>query len=213
MNKDYTHITLLVDRSGSMISILDGAQEGVNALLKQQFALDGKVTVTLTEFSSIRSGWGNDFSYKFKNSQSLTRARLANKPFEYKINPDGGTALYDAIVDEIMDTGRDLRNMPEEERPAKVVFVIVTDGEENSSRRFKLGDAKSLIQEQVDKYDWQFMFLGADQSAWQGQQMGIRNNWTYANNSQATMDSYIGASQIVAGYRSGATANIDHSNI
>ena len=49
-NTDYTHLTLVVDRSGSMESVCDEAQAGINALITEQFALDGKLTVTLAQF-------------------------------------------------------------------------------------------------------------------------------------------------------------------
>ena len=55
--------------------------------------------------------------------------------------------------------------MKESERPDQVLFIVITDGEENSSRQFKKSDVKSRIETQKGKYNWQFMFLGADESS------------------------------------------------
>ena len=55
--------------------------------------------------------------------------------------------------------------MPEADRPGLVIFVIVTDGEENSSREFSKARVKKMIQRQQQKYNWHFTFLGADQDA------------------------------------------------
>ena len=55
--------------------------------------------------------------------------------------------------------------MAEQERPGLVIFVIVTDGEENASREFSKARVKKMIQRQQTKYSWKFTFLGADQDA------------------------------------------------
>jgi hypothetical protein len=156
-NPNYTHLVLVVDRSGSMASVQEEAQSGLSALLKEQYALPGKLTVTLTQF---------DTSFD-------TVARLAEEPFEYVLQPRGMTALLDAVGIEINKTGADLSGMQEEDRPNKVLFVVVTDGAENSSHEFTLEKIREMVEHQKDTYDWSFQFIGADASAWQGHDLGM----------------------------------------
>ena len=90
---------------------------------------------------------------------------------------DGRTALNDAVCQAIDETGKKLASMREEERPSKVLFVILTDGEENASRSFTNRDVKKRIQHQTDVYKWGFVFLGANQDAFAtGQEMGIASS-------------------------------------
>lgn len=156
-NPDYTHLVLVVDRSGSMSSVQEEAQSGLTALLKEQFALPGRLTVTLAQFDT-------DFD---------TVVRMSDQPFEYVLEPRGMTALLDAVGMEIHRTGEDLGALPEHDRPSKVLFVVVTDGEENSSHEFTLERVREMVEHQRDVYSWAFQFIGADASAWQGHQLGM----------------------------------------
>ncbi len=156
---DYTHLTLVVDRSGSMSSIRTDAEGGIKTLLTEQFAEDGKLTVTLVDFDET----------------SNTVTRFSDAPIEYHLQPRGCTALFDAVGSEIIRTGQDLAALPEDQRPDQVLFVVVTDGQENSSREFPIERVRELIAQQRDQYKWVFQFLGADESAWQGQEMGMQS--------------------------------------
>ena len=198
MREDYTHITLVVDRSGSMNAVQEDAQGGINTLLEEQFALDGKLTVTLVEFDTIVD----------------TVKRMSNKEFKYTLAPRGMTALLDAVGTEIVKTGQDLAKLKEKDRPSKVLFVVVTDGEENSSREYTIAKVKEMTENQKSKYNWQFQFIGADQAAWAGDSLGMAstqyvgssvgtrtvyttlNNATSAYRSSPTMDSFVMASTV-----------------
>jgi hypothetical protein len=79
--------------------------------------------------------------------------------------PSGGTALLDAMGKTIDATGRRLAAMPEHARPGKVIVVIITDGEENSSREFTYPRVNEMICHQRDVYKWEFMFIGTNQDA------------------------------------------------
>jgi len=188
MKKNYTHVTLVVDRSGSMISMKNGAEEGINALLSDQFKQKGKFTTTIVDF----------------NITSRTIKRLARGVEKYTMFPDGGTALYDAVSDEIDATGRDLAALPESERPSKVVFVIVTDGEENSSRRATKYNVANKIKHQENNYGWKFVFQGAEESAWQGVELGITNTRSYLASNVGQVASYGSLSNAISSYRSGS---------
>ena len=79
--------------------------------------------------------------------------------------PRGNTALLDAIGRTIDYIGSELAATPEPERPSKVIIAILTDGEENSSRKFTMADINQRITQQTMIYHWEFLFLGANQDA------------------------------------------------
>jgi hypothetical protein len=84
------------------------------------------------------------------------------------------TALFDALGTIIQKTGERLARIPESERPARVVFVIITDGAENSSREYTSNQIKEIIQHQSEAYNWQFVYLGANQDSFaSASQIGI----------------------------------------
>ena len=83
----------------------------------------------------------------------------------YRLVPRGMTALLDAVGRAINETGERLAKMDETDRPGLVVFVVMTDGEENSSKEFSKDQVKQMITHQQEKYGWHFTFLGANQDA------------------------------------------------
>lgn len=87
---------------------------------------------------------------------------------------DTNTPLLDAIGHAIDQTGKLLSALSEEERPEKVIFVILTDGEENASIAYNHAQVTGKIKEQTEAYNWDFLFLGANQDAIQtGGSFGI----------------------------------------
>lgn len=187
MLSNYTHLTFVVDRSGSMDTVKRDAQGGINSLLKNQFAEEGVLTVTLVDFDTIHE----------------TKQRMVSEKFSYELVPRGGTALFDAVGREIQKTKTDIEILPKGLRPEKVIFVIVTDGDENSSRQYDLQKTKALIETQQGA-GWTFQFIGADQSAWQGAALGV-NTTQYRNSAigntmmYATMDSAISTARLKGG--------------
>jgi hypothetical protein len=151
MNCDLTDITLVVDRSASMDEIREDAEGGVNAFIRNQAALPGEANITLVQF---------DTEYEF-----VDRGVPASKMKPYKLKPRGCTALLDAVGRAINETGQRLSGMSEAQRPGLVVFVVMTDGLENSSKEFTKPQIKQMIEEQTNNYQWKFTFLGADQDA------------------------------------------------
>lgn len=173
MKTDYTHCSLVVDRSGSMATMAQEATEGIATFLKEQFALDGSLTVTLRQF----------------DTRQETVARMATEPFIYALDPRDMTALLDAIGMEIVQTGADLAALPEDERPEKVLFVIVTDGLENASKEYTMERVRNLIADQRGKYNWDFIFLGAGDSFLQGDAIGVASVG-YDASAAGTSDAY-----------------------
>ncbi len=151
MNNNLTDITLVVDRSGSMEAIRADAEGGVNTFLTDQAGQPGEALVTLVQF---------DTHYEF-----VHRGVPVGKVPRYQLVPRGGTALLDAMGRAINETGERLGMMLEADRPGLVVFVVMTDGEENSSQEFSKATIKKMIEHQQSVYNWQFTFLGANQDA------------------------------------------------
>jgi hypothetical protein len=90
------------------------------------------------------------------------------------ITPRGMTALFDALGTIIQKTGERLARIPESDRPARVVFVIITDGAENASKEYTSDQIKEIIQHQSKAYNWQFVYLGANQDSFaSASQIGI----------------------------------------
>src|SRR5262245_56259735 len=154
MKADYTHISIVLDRSGSMSSIASDTIGGFNRFLEDQQAVPGQATLTLVQF---------DYEYEVLYSgvpiavvQPLTRDTFI---------PRGTTALLDAIGRTILESGEYLSALSEEQRPAKVIFVILTDGIENASKLYTSSRIHEMIDHQRKFYAWEFVFLGANQDA------------------------------------------------
>lgn len=151
---DLTDITVVLDRSGSMASMKEATIESFNGFLNSQRQGAGHVQVSLIQF---------DDRYEVNyEGQPLNVAPLLN---DQTFQPRGSTALLDAIGRTIVATGKRLGGLPEQERPGTVIFVTLTDGQENSSQNYNQIQINSMIAEQRDKYAWQFVFLAANQDA------------------------------------------------
>lgn len=161
MNDNATQITLILDRSGSMGAIMDATVEGVNAFLAEQQKAAGEALLYFVQFDDQ---YDHVYDGDMQGAPLLT---LAEKPDKnhHRYEPRGITALLDAIGRTIEDLGKRLEKMPEPERPAKVVVVIMTDGLENASKHYKLRQIADMIAHQRDVYKWQFQYLGANQDA------------------------------------------------
>lgn len=181
---NYTHLTLIVDRSGSMDSVQAEAQSGLNTLLVEQRLLPGDLTVTLTQF----------------DTEVETIQRMQGESFEYELVPRGMTALLDAVGSEIVRTGEDLAALPEADRPEKVLVVVVTDGAENSSHEYSLEKVREMVSHQRDTYNWDFQFIGAGEAAWQGSSLGM-NSAAYSGTAAGTRAAYGSMSASLGAYR------------
>ncbi len=150
MRNNLTEIIFLLDRSGSMAGLESDTIGGFNAFVERQAKLEGETLVTTVLF---------DDEYEVLwNGIPAPSARLTVN--EYYVR--GCTALLDAIGKTILDVGMRISHTPEPYRPGKVIFVITTDGYENASREFTYQKIKELIRHQKEKYQWEFIFLGAN---------------------------------------------------
>nr|WP_263326467.1 vWA domain-containing protein [Neobacillus sp. Marseille-Q6967] len=150
MNSNLTEIIFLLDRSGSMAGLESDTIGGFNAFVDRQKKLEGKTIVTTVLFDDqYEILWNGIDAEKIKLTEDLYNVR-------------GCTALLDAVGKTIIDVGYRLSQTNEENRPEKVIFVITTDGFENASREFTYKKVKELIKHQQEKYNWEFIFLGAN---------------------------------------------------
>ena len=193
MKEKYTHIAVVLDRSGSMHDVQKDTIGSLNSFLKDQQKEEGGCTFKLVQFDDLYEVVQDFLAIKDVPA-------LDDKTFV----PRGMTALLDAIGKTINNIGQKFDNMDEKDRPERVIFVILTDGIENHSREFTREANNKMITHQTEKYNWQFLFLGADQNAIvEGGNLGIKagNSMTIMRSSkgmQATMTS-VGAA--VTNYR------------
>jgi uncharacterized protein YegL len=148
---NYLKIVFVIDESGSMSGSDEDVIGGFNSYIDTQRKENkGKVTVSL---------------YKFNHE--VTRI-IHDKPIKDIIPltkedyiPGGFTALFDAIGKSIHDTDKQIAKLNNKKKPDSVMFVIITDGQENSSREFSSQALKTLIATHEDLLKWYFIYLGS----------------------------------------------------
>jgi ADP-heptose:LPS heptosyltransferase len=188
-----SEIICIIDRSGSMASISNDAIGGFNTFLEEQRKVPGEATLTFVQFDT-------EYEIVHENKPLQNVPELNHDTYQ----PRGMTALLDAVGRTIDDTGRRLANMPEGSRPEKVIIAILTDGEENSSRKYDLGKVRELIKHQKDNYQWEFIFLGANQDAFaEAAKIGIdaKDSFNFAATEKGVRSAYTNMSASVAQYR------------
>jgi len=188
-----TDINILLDISGSMKEIKSDTIGGFNQFLQTQKELPDEAVVTLVQFDDQY-----DLIYSAVPIQQV--ADLTEETFV----PRGWTALLDALGKLIDTTGTRLRDMPEHDRPSKVIFVIITDGEENKSKTFSKDKIFSMIKHQKDVYSWDFVFIGANQDVIaSGADIGIssKNTFFFTADSRGVHDAYTTLSRNMSLYR------------
>jgi hypothetical protein len=204
MKTDYTHIALVLDRSGSMAQIRTDTIGGVNTFLQSQQEAPGDCTFTLVQFDSRAIETIVD-AEPVKSVEPLTEKTFV---------PRGNTPLYDAIGRTINSTGKFLERLGEPARPAKVIFVIVTDGLENASRCFTSDRVREMINHQTDVYKWEFVFLGVGIDSYAvGGGLGIMRDRTMnlVQNSASVMGAFAACTDNLNMFRARKTATMAFS--
>lgn len=202
--ENYTSINMVLDRSGSMTKLAVETISGFNKFLTEQKKVDGKATLTLATFAS-------DYSLIHDCVPLDSVKDLTTETYK----TGGYTALLDAVAMTIDATGRKLAAMPEDERPRKVIFVIITDGQENFSRQFDREKVFEKISHQRDKYSWEFVYIGANQDAIQeGIKFGISgsNSINYVADEVGTAAIFANVSNNTSTYRNNAAKQVDFFN-
>ena len=182
MKKNLTEMVFILDRSGSMYNLTNDTIGGFNSMIENQKNEEGEAFVTTVLFDNCYEMLHDHVS--IKDIQPITDK-------EYYAR--GTTALLDAVGKTINSIGNRLNNTPEDERPDKVIFAIITDGFENASIEFTKTTVKEMIEHQQDKYSWVFMFIGANIDAVEeASSIGIRASYAkdYSSNSEGTGSVY-----------------------
>lgn len=151
MKKGLTELVFILDKSGSMGGLETDTIGGYNSMLAKQQEVEGECHITTVLF---------DNNYELLHDRIDIKAVSPISEKEYQVG--GSTALLDAIGRTIHKIGNAQKHTADDYRAEKVMFVIITDGEENSSREYLAEKIKAQIERQKEKYGWEFVFLGAN---------------------------------------------------
>jgi uncharacterized protein YegL len=151
MKKGLTELVFILDKSGSMSGLEADTIGGYNSMLAKQQTAEGDCHITTVLFD-------NNYELLHDRIDIKAVSPVTNK--EYQVG--GSTALFDAIGKTINKIGNAQKHTAEDYRAEKVMLVIITDGEENSSREYSAEKVKAQVERQKAKYGWEFIFLGAN---------------------------------------------------
>lgn len=190
MNRELTELVFILDRSGSMSGLEDDTIGGFNGMIKKQKAEGERVNVTTVLFDDQIELIHDRFPIDVINP-------LTSEDYYVR----GCTALLDAVGFAIKKIENIQNHLPEEHRAARVVFVITTDGHENSSKEYSYSMIKKMI-EAKSEVGWDFIFLGANiDAAAEASRIGInrKNAANYDNDSDGIAINYDVISEVVRG--------------
>jgi len=166
MNNNLTELVFILDRSGSMAGLESDTIGGFNAMLEKQKKEPGDVFLSTVLFDS-----GCEVLY------DRVDIRTVEPMTDRQYCAGGCTALLDAIGGAVHHIANVHKYAREEDRPGKTIFVITTDGMENSSRRYTYGKVQKMVEHEREKYGWEFLFLGANMDAIEAaRSFGIRED-------------------------------------
>lgn len=196
-----TNVLMVADMSGSMHDRADDVRGGFNAYIADLSKDSGNIRLTLTVFDT-------------EVTTLCLDAPLSAVPklTEHNYNPYGCTALLDAVGKTILAFEK---RVPKLNPGDRVLFVLQTDGYENSSKEFSGHMIKNLIEAREAGGQWDFIYLGAGADTWdQAQAMGFSRD-TYLNTSDSAKgyrSTYSGLSGATSAYAQGASV-LDTMNI
>ena len=196
MKKNLTELVFILDRSGSMHDMESDTIGGFNSMIAKQKKLEGRAYVS---------------TVLFDNESVVLHDRVGIHKIqpmtERDYTPRGCTALLDAIGGAIHHIGNVHKYARKEDVPEHTVFVIITDGKENASRRYTAERVKQMIEKEKTKYGWEFLFLGANIDAVEtARHFGIQQNRavTYRGDREGTKLNYEVIHDAVASVRESA---------
>lgn len=195
MKKGFTELAFIIDRSGSMSGLEDDTIGGFNAMLKEQQAVEGEAVVTTALF---------DDRYELLHDRINIQAVAPLTRADYTVR--GGTALLDAIGMTIHKIRKAQRNTSPDFRAEKVLFIIITDGQENASRHYTADMIRERIEHQKQKHGWEFIFFGANMDAIaEAGKIGIDADraQNYCADSLGTQSAYTAMSAFSTSFRMG----------
>ena len=193
MKKDLTELVMILDRSGSMCGLEADTIGGFNSMIEKQKKEAGEAYVSVLLF--------DDRQEVIYDRVELSKVEpMTDKQYYVR----GCTALLDAVGGAIHHIGNIHKYAREEDRPAKTVFVITTDGLENASRNYTYDKVRRMIERQKEKYHWEFIFLGANiDAAKEAARFGIDASRAarYENDAEGTALNYSVVSDAVSKVR------------
>ena len=151
MKKGLTEIVFILDRSGSMGGLENDTIGGYNSMIEKQKTEEGEVIISTVLFDHETE--------VLHDRVPLDKIRSITEK-EYFVR--GSTALLDAVGGAIHHIGNVHKYARPEDVPEKTLFIITTDGMENSSTRYNYDRVKKMVERQKEKYHWEFIFLGAN---------------------------------------------------
>ena len=154
MKKNLTEIVFILDRSGSMGGLEADTIGGYNSMLSKQKKESGEAVISTVLF--------DDSIEVLHDRRNLSDVKKITDS-EYFVR--GCTALLDAVGSAIRHIGKVQKSLPEDERPEKTLFIITTDGLENSSRKYSYEKVKKMVEKKKEKQHWEFVFMGANMDA------------------------------------------------
>ena len=148
LKNNVTEVVFILDRSGSMGGLESDTIGGYNSMLEKQKDTDGEINVTTVLFD-------DKVDLLYDNVPLKDVKKMTEK--EYFVR--GCTALLDAVGSTVDSVGKRHKKGI---RPDKTLFVITTDGLENASCEYSYAKVKKMIEKKKEKYNWEFLFLGAN---------------------------------------------------
>ena len=193
MRKGLTEVIFILDRSGSMSGLEADTIGGFNSMIAKQKKEDGEAYISTVLF--------DDKTEVLYDRVPVSKIEPMNDK-QYYVR--GCTALLDALGGAIHHIGNVHKYAREEDRPEKTLFIITTDGMENSSHQYSYEKVKKMVERQKKKYGWEFLFLGANIDAIEvAGRFGIAANRAinYESDRQGTQLNYEVLSRTVSEFR------------
>lgn len=185
-------IHIVLDESSSMGSVTQQTIDSFNSWLKEQQLNDGECYLTLSKFN------GYSVNYVYHNKDIKAVEPLNRDTYR----PSGSTNLLDAIGDNVYKINEALSTKKKKSERPGVIIVVLTDGEENTSNKFRKSDIKGLV-EAAEGKDWTFLFMGANIDAFhEGSSMGFGVGNTVQYNTSNMAGSMAALSSITTRTRS-----------
>jgi uncharacterized protein YegL len=203
MKDNLTEIVFIIDRSGSMQGLELDTIGGYNQFLEKQKQNQGEATISTILFDDRFEVLHDRLDLKHIKPITLN---------EYFVR--GSTALFDVIGNSIDRIGNQLSNTEEHNRPSKVIFVITTDGMENASKTYSYEKVKDMIEHQKTKYNWEFIFIGANFDAESfAESIGIAKDRSvkYQHSNEGILSSFFATDYFISDFRSDSSFRPDDS--
>lgn len=201
MKNGITELVFILDKSGSMSSLEKDTIGGFNSMIEKQKKEEGEALITTVLFNHE-----TDVLYRRKDLRDVPQ--MSEKDYY----TEGSTALLDALGKTIWEVKRSHMDSPRALVPNKTMFVITTDGMENSSKYYTYSKIRSMIDEQKTRFDWQFIFLGANIDAVkEAARYGIQKEYAadYHSDKKGTRINYEAINEAVCSLRKDEKINLD----